>query len=36
MQKRVLNYRYNFNWDKIDDKFAGNYYPVTSALAFVD
>ena len=36
MQKRILNYRYNFNWGKIDDAVAGNYYPITSAIAFVD
>ncbi len=36
MQERVLNYRFNFPWEQIDDSIAGNFYPLTTALAFID
>ena len=36
MQERITDFRFNFNWTTIDDHIAGNYYPVTSALSFID
>lgn len=37
MQERVRDFRFNFDWKQpLDDPVSGNYYPVTSAIAFED